>query len=58
MMQFKGFHHWLSHYTILYKYGTCARQTNKIYKIKWGRFMNIWGIFNKTIMPIALVGHR
>ena len=45
----------MSHNTMLYKYGKCTRQKNKVYKIKLKRLLIFWGVFDATIIPLALV---
>ena len=40
---------------MLYKYGKCTRQKNKVYKIKLKRLLIFWGVFDATIIPLALV---
>lgn len=40
---------------MLYKYGKCTRQKNKVYKIKLNRLLIFWGVFDATIIPLALV---
>ena len=40
---------------MLYKYGKCMRQKNKVYKIKLKRLLIFWGVFDATIIPLALV---
>ena len=45
----------MSHNTVLYKYGKCTRQKNKVYKIKLKRLLIFWGVFDATIIPLALV---
>jgi len=53
----------MSHYTMLYKYGKRTRDL-------WGHFYffiffyffflfsKFWDVFNKTIIPLARVGHE
>lgn len=43
---------------MLYKYGKCTRQKNKVYKIKLKRLPIFWGVFDATIIPLALVGYN
>ena len=45
----------MSHNTMLYKYGKCTRQKNKVYKVKLKRLLIFWGVFDATIIPLALV---
>ena len=45
----------MSHNTMLYKYGKCTRQKNKVYKIKLKSLLIFWGVFDATIIPLALV---
>ena len=45
----------MSHNTMLYKYGKCTRQKNKVYKIKLKRLLIFWGVFDATIILLALV---
>ena len=45
----------MSHNTMLYKYGKCTRQKNKVYKIKLKRLLIFWGVFDATIIPLVLV---
>ena len=45
----------MSHNTMLYKYGKYTRQKNKVYKIKLKRLLIFWGVFDATIIPLALV---
>lgn len=40
---------------MLYKYGKCTRQKNKVYKIKLKSLLIFWGVFDATIIPLALV---
>lgn len=40
---------------MLYKYGKCTRQKNKVYKIKLKRLLIFWGVFDATIIPLVLV---
>lgn len=40
---------------MLYKYGKYTRQKNKVYKIKLKRLLIFWGVFDATIIPLALV---
>lgn len=40
---------------MLYKYGKCTRQKNKVYKVKLKRLLIFWGVFDATIIPLALV---
>lgn len=40
---------------MLYKYGKCTRQKNKVYKIKLKRLLIFWGVFDATIILLALV---
>lgn len=40
---------------MLNKYGKCTRQKNKVYKIKLKRLLIFWGVFDATIIPLALV---
>lgn len=40
---------------MLYKYGKCTRQKNKVYKIKLKKLLIFWGVFDATIIPLALV---
>lgn len=40
---------------MLYKYGKCTRQKNKVYKIKLKRLLIFRGVFDATIIPLALV---
>ena len=57
----------MSHYTTLSKYGNCTRllkikkqAENRLFlQIKSGRILDIlWAFFNKTIIPLALVGYE
>ena len=45
----------MSHNTMLYKYGKCTRQKNKVYKIKLKRLLIFLGRFWCKIIPLALV---
>ena len=54
----------MSHYTMLSKYGNCTRLLKIKNKLKIGCFYKVWrnsryfvGVFNKTIIPLALVGY-
>ena len=56
----------MSHYTMLSKYGNCmrlsklkSRRKSVVFANKVGRILNNYfvGIFNKTIIPLALVGY-
>ena len=56
----------MSHYTMLSKYDNCTRLIKIKDKLKTGRFYKkvgknsryFVGIFNKTIIPLALVGYE
>ena len=51
----------MSHYTMLSKYGNCTRLLKIKNKLKIGcreEFSIFVGAFNKTIIPLALVGYE
>ena len=57
-MQFENFH-WLSamsHYTMLYEYGERTCDFFEAFFLKFG-LPSFWGVFNKTIIQLALVGY-
>ena len=63
-MQFESFH-WLkpswymSHYTMLYKYGRQKRDFFwRFYPLFSLFFLYFGGVFNKAIIPFALVGYE
>ena len=62
-MQFQRFD-WLSgygiwaHYTMLYKYGKRTRQFLGVLFPFQSSFLQFLGVFNKTIIPLALVGYE
>ena len=49
----------MSHYTILSKYGNCTRLLKIKNKLKIGKNSRYFvGVFNKTIIPLTLVGYE
>ena len=48
----------MSHYTLLYKYGKRKRDSLGRFSIYLVLFAILWGVFNKTIIPLALVGYE
>jgi len=49
----------MRYYTMLYKYGKRTREFLGAFLFPFqSSFCNFWGIFNKTIIPLALVGYE
>ena len=56
----------MSHYTMLSKYGNCTGLLKINNKLKFGCFYKfireefsiLWGVFNKTIILLELVGYE
>ena len=58
-MQFKSFH-WLSHHGLYHalQYGKRKRDFLGRFGFYFVLFAILWGCFNKTIIPLALVGYE
>ena len=61
-MQIESFHwlshHGMSHYTMIYKNGERMRDFLGLFVFIVVWFSIFWGVFNKTIIPLALVGYE
>jgi len=43
---------------MLYKYGKRTREFSWRFYFFQSSFLSFWGVFNKTIIPLALVGYE
>ena len=48
----------MSHYTMIYKNGERMRDFLGLFVVIVALFSIFWGVFNKTIIPLALVGYE
>ena len=48
----------MSHYTMIYKNGERMRDFLGLFVILWSSLLYFGGVFNKTIIPLALVGYE
>ena len=48
----------MSHYTMIYKHGERMRDFLGLFVVIVALFSIFWGVFNKTIIPLALVGYE
>ena len=48
----------MSHYTMIYKNGKRMRDFWAVMFLLWSSFLYFGGVFNKTIIPLALVGYE
>ena len=49
---------YMSHYTMHYKYSKQTRDFWGVCILVWSNFLSFGGVFNKTIIPFALVGYE